>query len=139
MELDFAFFADAAHMHEDGLFSVLRGGIDFIPARAFPATQGVLVLIVRLRTRPEEWNRNHELLVQIVGPNGEALASSITNVPFVPPPNVRHPDRTNVMTFSLNYFNNTFPEAGDYTFRFSVDGVPIGSTVLALVRSEEAG
>ena len=92
MKLKFAFFAEAAVVG-DGLFSALRGGLDWVNARSFPAKMRHLVLLADVTFQPEELDKEHKCVCQVTAPNGNVLAPDLT-VLMKPFPNTiswRHP------------------------------------------------
>jgi hypothetical protein len=136
MEVVFAWFANSAEVLGNGLFYVLGGGVDIVFGESFPMTQNKISLVLRLRTFPNEFNREHELYMDIVRPDGSVMQPD-TRYTFTPVPFPRHPERPNVMTFVVDHFNLVFPEPGDYIFRFSVNGVEIGRTSLEIVQTPQ--
>jgi Family of unknown function (DUF6941) len=124
MRLDSAFLADAADVRPDGVMYVLGGGIEHVKAKNYPVTHTGMVLIARLRGEPNECG-DHTLSARVFRPNGESWTPEIA-LDFSVPPNKIHPDRGNVTTICLKYFNFVFPEPGEYTIRLFVDGNEVG-------------
>jgi hypothetical protein len=136
MKLEYAFLADAAKVEENGLFSVLGGGFDILrEAGKFPATKPAMVLLARIMVAPEECEKRHELLVQLVAPDGQTVLPEM-RVPFVPFPEVEKPDPKNWITVALHYRDVTFPAPGEYHFRLSVGPTHLGQVRLEVIAKE---
>jgi hypothetical protein len=133
MKLEFAFLCEAAKLAADGVMYVLHGGFDILHASDFPATMPRMVLIARVLVDKAECGQPHHLVAEMVDPNGDVLPVEM-KVDFVPHGHPIHLERRNRWTFDLNYLDLSFPQAGDYTFRLSVDGAPIGETNLLVVK-----
>lgn len=132
MKLDFAFFADAAKVADNGLFNVLGGGIDTLRVPGeLPATMHSLSLIVRFRSKPEEARKGNKLDVKIVGPHGILVK-----------PNIREEFNTaskessdHLTTIGLDYQSVLFPLEGDYDFAIQVNGEELGKVRLSVVKA----
>jgi hypothetical protein len=138
MQLEFALFCDSAEIDAMGLMYLLRGGYDLVTATAFPAALNRMALVVRLWCEPAEIDREHVLVAQIIDPNAHVLPIPM-QLPFTPPPYPGNRDRRNRMTLKLEYTQIQFPEPGDYSFRFLVDGVQVGAASLEVRRKEGTG
>jgi hypothetical protein len=132
MQLEFAICATSAEVFPNGTFYALGAGFDFIEAASFPATHHAMTLLIRLRVAPQECGREHELRARITQPSGGLIPHEVT-LAFTPTRHLIHPEQDSSMTFALNYFGLTFPEAGNYAFNLTVDGVQIGQTVVEAV------
>ncbi len=75
MELDTLIIADAVSTPPDGKFNILGGGISrcTVPELPFPIPLGVLA---RLRVENRDLKKDHQFMVQLIGPAG---------IPNVPP------------------------------------------------------
>jgi hypothetical protein len=135
MQLEFALFCGAAEVSDMGLIDILRGGYDIVSASEFPAQLSRMTLVVRILCQPNELNREHTLVSQIIDPNGHVLALEMTAAFTTPlyPGNANHSNRT---TLKLDYGPIQFVETGDYTFRFLVNGAQIGESKLEVKRKE---
>jgi hypothetical protein len=132
MDLDFAFFADAAMVAENGLFNVLAGGLDVLRAPGFPATKQAMALVVRIATSAEECGREHAGRVTIIGPSGEMVAPEVP-IRFEPRAHPRDPRRGNWTTIVIQYHAVTFPVPGMYVFQLSIGDRPLGRVHLDVV------
>lgn len=132
MELGFAFLADAATVPENGMFDVIGGGFDVLTGNQLPAIKHAMVLIGRIVFEAHECGKEYELHGEIVGPNGEIVPPHM-RVSFVAPPHPRHKERPNWMTVCLNYQGVSFPMAGDYSFKLTVENQSIGEVTLEVV------
>lgn len=74
MQLQYAFCARFAETGDKGTFSVIGGGINILRIPVLPATIPTLSVIVRLVFTIEECDRQHELTVELLGPDGQQLA-----------------------------------------------------------------
>jgi len=133
MQLEFALFCEAAVVTDSGIIHILHGGYDLISTTAFPAMLPRMALVVRVLCDPSEFNQTHVIFSQMIDPHGRILPAQ-ASVSFTPRPFPRHPERKNRQTFLLDHLNVSFPEPGDYVFRFLVDGNPIGQAGLEAVR-----
>jgi len=129
MQLEFAIFCEAAEVSDVGIIDMLRGGFDMVSTTVFPAALPRMVIVVRVLCEPDEIDREHALISQFIDPNGHVLPPTLT-VPFTTPPYPGNPNRKNRNTLKLDYWPMQFAEAGNYTFRFLVDGVQIGESTL---------
>jgi hypothetical protein len=135
MRFDFAFFANSAEVLPTGLMYVLGGGFDLLKGPSFPAPLPNLFLLVRLTVEPAECGPNHELICEIVRPTGQSMPPE-SKVPFVATRHVSDVNRATPITICLAYQNIIIPEAGEYIFRLSVDGVPMGAAALLVVQDK---
>ena len=69
-EIDFAFLADAAETQPGHKFHVLGGGITRIGGRTFPLRHPHLALVVGLIVTAPETEREHELRIVLLDPDG---------------------------------------------------------------------
>jgi hypothetical protein len=127
MQLEFALFCNAAEVSSEGLIDILRGGYDIVSATGFPAKMAKMSLVVRLLCDADECGRDHQFLSQMIDPLGNPLPPTETTISFSPPVYPGNPARQNRMTLRVEYWGLEFPVAGDYTFRFLVDGVQVGT------------
>jgi hypothetical protein len=117
-EVDFAFLADAAETSPGQKFHVIGGGISRIGGKTFPLRQPHLCLVVGLTVTAAEVDREHEIRFVVLDPDGREVTGATGSL-------VAHgsPDgRDNLLTFSIDLWNVTFPSAGDYSVRIVVNG-----------------
>jgi hypothetical protein len=136
MELEFAFLADAAKVEQNGIFNVLGGGFDVLRnTSTFPATKPVMVLLAKIKVTAEECKREHELLAELVAPDGAAIHPPI-RARYAPSPNVGKPRPNSWIAVAFTYHNATFPAPGEYQFRLSVGDSPLGQVRLDVIAKE---
>ena len=133
MKLAFAFLADAATLQDSGLFAVIGGGFDVLYGKSFPATKGAMVLIGRIDFTRKECGKTHEVLTEIVAPNGK-IVQPVLRLSLTPFLNPRKPKKGNWMTICFNYQNVVFEMEGDYVFRLSVGDRVIGEVPLEAIK-----
>jgi|SRR5882724_12429932 len=133
MELDFSLFAEAAEVKENGMINLLGGRLDFVSAPAFPATFHSLFVVVSVLASPAEFEKDHEFLCEVVGPNGKKVTEDVHLV-FNPRKHPRKEGVKNWQMLLIRYVNLVLPAPGDCVFKFSVDGKWIGERVLELVK-----
>lgn len=126
MQVEFALFCDAAGVSPDGLIDILRGGFDVVNAAGFPAKLGRMLLVVRLLCEPTECGQDHLFQSQMLDPRGNPVPTTEMEIRFCPPHYPGNPARRNRMTLRLDHWGLEFSEAGDYRFRFLVDGEQVG-------------
>jgi hypothetical protein len=132
IELEFAFFANAAEVSEKGLINVLGGCIDFARGPMFPAPIHSLWLIAKVIAFPEHFDKQHDFMIEVFGPDDNRIAPDV-HVPFTPKAHARKPGSQNWMMITVQYLALIFPTAGDYIFRLSADGQEIGQLNFEIV------
>ena len=75
-EIDFAFLADAAETQPGQKFHVLGGGITRIGGRTFPLRHPHLALVVGLLVTAPETEREHELRIVLLDPDGAEVTGA---------------------------------------------------------------
>jgi len=129
-EIDFAFLADAAETQPGHKFNVLGGGITRIGGRSFPLRHPHLALVVGLIITAPETEREHELRIVLLDPDGAEVTGATGSLMAH-----GHADaRDAILTFSIDLWNLTFPAPGDYSFRILVNGSERKRLGLVLVR-----
>ena len=137
MQVEFALFCNAAEVSSDGTIDVLRGGYDIVRATGFPAKMGKMSLVVRLLCESAECGRDHVFSSQMLDPLGNPLSPTEMKIAFNPPIYPGDPARKNRMTLRLEHWGLEFPVAGDYIFRFQVDGKQVGETGIEMKQKQE--
>ena len=133
-EIDFAFLADAAETSPGQKFHVIGGGITRIGGRTFPLRHPHLALVVGLLVTAPETEREHELRIVLLDPDGVEVTGATGNLVAR-----GHGDgRDSILTFSIDLWNLTFPTPGDYSFRILVNGSERKRLPLLLVGPEGA-
>jgi hypothetical protein len=129
-EIDFAFLADAAETQPGHKFHVLGGGITRIGGRAFPLRHPHLALVVGLVVTSPETEREHELRIVLLDPDGVEVTGATGSLMAHGQPDARDA----ILTFSIDLWNLTFPRPGDYSFRILVNGSERKRLGLVLVK-----
>ena len=134
-EIYFAFLADAAETSPGQKFHVLGGGITRIGGRAFPLRHPHLALVVALTVTAPETEREHELRIVLLDPDGREVTGATGSLVAR-----GHCDgRDAILTFSIDLWNLTFPTAGDYSVRILVNGSERKRLPLVVVTMPEGG
>ncbi len=117
-DVEYAFLADAAETAPGQKFHVLGGGVSQINGRVFPVIHPHLALVVGLRVSAVEGGREHELRFVLLGPTGQQVAEATGGLKA----GTRPDGRDEIVTFSIDLWNLTFPTPGDYSLRVMVNG-----------------
>src|SRR3954453_5673576 len=117
-EIDFAFLADAAETQPGQKFHVLGGGLPRIGARTSPLRPPPLALVVGLLVTAPETEREHELRIVLLDPDGAEVTGATGSLMAHGTPDARD----TILTFSIDLWTLTFPTPGDYSFRILVNG-----------------
>jgi hypothetical protein len=128
-DIDYAFLADAAQTAPGQKFHVLGGGVTRITGSAFPLRHPHLALVVGLRISAAETDREHEIRFVLLDPEGKEVAGATGSL-------VAHGQadaRDTSLTFSIDLWNLTFPDAGEYSFRLLVNGSELKRLPLGVV------
>jgi hypothetical protein len=133
-EVDYAFLADAAQTAPGQKFHVLGGGVSQINGRAFPLRHPHLALVVGLRITAVETGRQHELRFVLLDPDGQELAEATGSLMAQGPTD----GRDEVVTFSVDLWNLTFPAPGDHSLRVLVNGSERRRLPLRVIALEES-
>jgi len=131
MEVGFALLATAAEMNPDGRFHILNGGLDGIRCHIPGLLTIPLYVAARLVVPPEEAGKQGQITVEMVTPDGMTLHQATE--PFSLAPVVPTGVRRMNLGFVIVFNNIPLMTAGEYTFRISVDGVPVKSLPLTVV------
>ncbi len=133
MRLAYAMLADAADFTANGTFSILGGEIGILRAEEFPLFSVRLAVVVKLIVEPEECDRDHVLGLVLAGPDN--LLYPRLDAPFAPREAGVSPIKQ-LLVLDLPFL--AFPAPGEYEWRLTVDGAPIGEIPLKVTR-EDAG
>jgi hypothetical protein len=134
MELTTRMLADAAQRTPDGKLNVLGGQFDRLMAPAFPATHPSLAVVLVLSVGYHEALVPHILAIQLTR-DGEAKGPGATaGLELGHPPGLTlgaPQSATLVFTFPMV----TFEAPGRYEWLVAVDGIPLGSMPLEVVKA----
>jgi hypothetical protein len=133
-EIEFAFLADAAETPPGQKFHVLGGGIGRIGGPTFPLRHPHLSVVVGLTVTAAELGREHEIGFMLLDPHGGEVAGATGRLVAQGATD----GRDNLLTFSIDLWNVTFPAPGDYTVRILLDGSERKRLPLVLVEHAEA-
>jgi hypothetical protein len=117
-DIEYAFLADAAETQPGQKFHVIGGGVSRVGGRTFPLRHPHLALVLGLLVTAPEVDREHEVRIVLLDPDGGEVAGATGNL-------VARGDtdgRDTVLTFSIDLWNLAFPAPGDYSFRILVNG-----------------
>lgn len=133
-EIDFAFLADAAQTVPGQKFNVLGGGINRIGGPTFPLRQPHLCLVVGLLVTASEVGREHAIRFVLLDPDGGEVTGATGSLVA----RGNQDGRDNLVTFSIDLWNVTFPAPGDYSVRILVNGSERKRLPLQIVPRAEA-
>lgn len=131
-DVEYAFLADAADTAPGRKFSVLGGGISQLNGGTFPLRHPHMALVVGLRVTAVETGREHQLRFILLDADGRQLAEASGGLVA----GVRQDGRDEVVTFSIDLWNLTFPAPGDYSFRVLVNGSELRRLPLVVAVAE---
>ena len=124
MEVDYIVLADAAAAL-NGKHYIHGGGWDTILASAFPMTQALMSLAVRLRVPWAETNQPHELLLDVVDGDGASLLpqpGAVHGTINVGRPAQLAPGSDQVLPLAFDLRGVPFAAPGDYAVVVRLDG-----------------
>jgi hypothetical protein len=133
-EIEFAFLADAAETPPGQKFHVLGGGIGRIGGPTFPLRHPHLSVVVGLIVTAAELGREHEIGFVLLDPHGGEVAGATGRLTAQGAAD----GRDNLLTFSIDLWNVTFPAPGDYSVRILLGGSERKRLPLVLVEHSEA-
>ena len=117
-DIEFAFLADAADARPGQKFAVIGGGVSRIGGPGFPLRHPHLAMVVGLLVSTTELGSEHELRFILLTPKGKELATAEASIMANGPQD----GRDSILSFSLDLWNLSFPEPGDYSMRILIDG-----------------
>jgi hypothetical protein len=134
MQLEYMFLAKFADITDDGLFTVVGGGINKIYADGFPWSWSSMYLVARVRLTVEDAQAQHTVALEREIPKGqiEPLMEDSPTKELPDTPEVG-PDNKVGLTFALWLRNLTFAGPGVYKYRFKIDGRELGVAELLIV------
>ena len=132
MKLDFAIFGVSAVIQQNGLFSLLSGGMAWVAAKSFPAKCNQLVLLGRFSFEPDECGKEYACRVKVSSPTGDLLSPDLSVIlkPIIHSRNIKS---GNTFVALYNYDGFHFQSEGVHTFEFSVEDVSLGSLTLEAI------
>jgi hypothetical protein len=90
-----------------------------------------IAVVARVSVPPNECDREHDLRVELFKPD-EAQPRMTGDIHFTPRSDASRPDRPVGISCLMTIFGLSF-EPGDYEFRLSVAGRPLGRVVLSVI------
>ncbi len=117
-DIEYAFLADAADARPGQKFAVIGGGITRLGGAQFPLRHPHLALVCGITVTSPEFNVEHDLQFVLLTPDGQQLSNATAKIVANAPPD----GRDQVLTFSLDMWNLSFPAPGDYSIRIMVGG-----------------
>lgn len=129
MKLEFAFFAHSAILSDEGVFSLLNAGIEWVGVSSFPAKCQNLSLLARLLFEPAEVGQTYDCIVRVSAPDGEHLTPDLC---VTMKPEFNRINRALPIPFvGLYGFNNfVFSKPGAYRFSFFIGNLSLGEITL---------
>jgi hypothetical protein len=118
VEVAHAFLAVSAEITPDGKFHVLSGDIDTLRGHFPGILEQPLSLVVKILFSAEECNRDYQLRVELLNPDGRTLEALDRPIH---PPLLGQANRRTKLTFMLRFLGIHFPAPGDYAIRLSVN------------------
>jgi len=130
MELEYSFCAKYGEVGADGFFAIIGGGLDRINGPQLPVVIPSMAVVMRISVSPEEFQTDHRLRVELFDSCEQRLPLEVEfPVPHTSPiPG--EAEREATFSCAICMSNLTFPVAGDYEFRISVDEQLLGITPL---------
>ena len=104
-EIEYAFLADAAETPPGQKFHVLGGGVARIGGRTFPLRHPHIAVVIGLLVTAPETEREHEIRFVLLDPDGREVAGATGSLTA----RGSHDGRDNILTFSIDVWNVTFP------------------------------
>jgi len=117
-DIEYAFLADAAEARPGHKFAVIGGGVSRLGGPQFPLRHPHLALVCGLLVTTPELGAEHDLQFVLLTPDGKQLSNATAKIRADGPTE----GRDTILTFSLDLWNLSFPEPGDYSIRILVDG-----------------
>jgi hypothetical protein len=117
-DIEYAFLADAADARPGQKFAVIGGGVTRLGGAQFPLNHPHLALICGLTVTAPEFGSEHDLQFVMLAPSGQQLSNAQAKIVANGPSD----GRDTVLTFSIDMWNLSFPESGDYSIRILVNG-----------------
>jgi hypothetical protein len=117
-DIEYAFLADAAEARPGHKFAVIGGGVSRLGGPQFPLRHPHLALVCGLLVTSPELGAEHDLQFVLLTPDGNQLSNATAKIRADGPTE----GRDTILTFSLDLWNLSFPEPGDYSIRILVDG-----------------
>ncbi len=133
MEVDFAFFADAAEVVNGKLY-VLSGAVDTINAPEFPFVHPRIALATRLILSPGELGRDHMLEITVMDEDGKRMGLASGKINVQRSAGLPMGWRQGILSV-FNFVNARFERPGTYSVDIMVNGSTLKSLPLRLASS----
>lgn len=134
-DIEYAFLADAADARPGSKFAIIGGGVSRLGGPGFPLRHPHLALVVGLLVTAPELGDEHELRFVLLTPDGQELSAAEARIMASGPSD----GRDTVLTFGLDLWSLTFPQAGDYSMRILVNGSERKRLPLIIEQREDPG
>lgn len=120
MKVQSLLLADAASSGPDGKVFIHGTGINSVQARSFPWSQPQIAIFMVLEREDEVAGSDHQLTLNFLDPNGDALEAAIeTNLRM---PTSLENDPPTYLNVVATFNGIVFPAAGVYWMRASLNG-----------------
>jgi hypothetical protein len=133
-DIEYAFLADAADARPGQKFADIGGAVSRLGGPSFPLRHPHLALVCGLMVTTPELGAEHELQFVLLTPEGNQLSTATAKILANGPSD----GRDSILTFSLDMWNLSFPEPGDYSIRILVDGSERKRLPLVVEQREQA-
>lgn len=137
MQVEYAFLADAADAPRGGKVSALGIGIDVLRVPDFPFVHNQMALVVKVRLDGSEYDRPHNIEVDILDPNDQVHVGP-ARATFMVARSEAAPERANFAQFVLEMAQTRYSAPGAYTFRVVMDGQELKRIPLYVERRSTA-
>jgi uncharacterized protein DUF6941 len=118
MRTNIAVFADRAEVDANGALLRLERPFNFLTATSFPATADALKLVIGLTCEPTDYGEPQQIVLRIVDPDGDELASLTSDPIRFTSQHVGYP----VSYSQIVPLNVRFPREGGYLFEIRING-----------------
>lgn len=136
MELDHALVADIAAPRPDGKLDLYGIGWDTIFAAAVPASHPRMDVIIRFLASAHELEVPHQVVVSLMGPDGQQLARMDAHIDAMPEEqrSTIEPGHRFGLGLLLTLANVVFPEYGSYSLVITWDGNEVRDPIRLFVK-----
>jgi hypothetical protein len=139
MELDHVVLADIASPRPDGKLDLYGVGWDTIFAPAVPTIHPRMDLVIRFLLEPHEMETTHQVIVRLMGPDGELgrMQADVAPMPDEQRGQVQAGRRIGVGIL-LTLASQVFPEYGAYSLAITWDGTNVRDPIRLFVEPPPA-
>lgn len=132
MELAYVFLAKFADTATDGTLSLVGVGFDTVTTPTLPVLVPAITVIARVLVSPDECEREHNLRGELFCPD-EVNPRATADLRFTPRLDPSRPNRPVGVNCIMGWLGLAFAEQGEFEFRLSIGGRPLGRTTLSVI------